>query len=111
MDKPVNDDPLAAPIRGRYPDVVNAAIHFALRGDFRARRVTVGPRSAIITPERRPDGRIDGASIAAQVYAMCMDAYSALEHGSAVALQHCRLAVTSGDKRRMCPTGVLPGGV
>lgn len=77
MDKPINDDPLAAPIRGRYPDVVNAAIHFALRGDFRARRVTVGPRSAIITPERRPDGRIDGSSIAAQVYAMCMDAYSA----------------------------------
>lgn len=22
MDKPINDDPLAAPIRGRYPDVI-----------------------------------------------------------------------------------------
>lgn len=80
MNPSAEDNSIAQPLRGSYPDVVEAAIHLARRGDFRARRISIGPRSAIVTPQRRADGGVDAAGLAAQVYAVCIDAYSATGH-------------------------------
>lgn len=62
------------PIAGaRYDDVVQRTLAAAHAGDYRARRVMVGPRTGIVTPHRDDRGQLDSADLAAQVYAITHD--------------------------------------
>lgn len=63
-----------APIAGtRYDDVTREALTVALGGDYRARRVSIGPRSGIVTPHRDDNDELDRNDLAAQIYAICHD--------------------------------------
>lgn len=63
-----------APIIGsRYDHVVREGLATAEAGDYRARRVAVGPRGGIVTPHRDKHGQLDRDDLAAQVYAICHD--------------------------------------
>ena len=63
------------PIVGaRYDDVVQCALAAAAdAGDYRARRIMVGPRAGIVTPHRDQHGQLDRADLAAQIYAITHD--------------------------------------
>lgn len=53
--------------------LIRAAVTDAQAGDFRARRVTIGPRAGIVTPHADPDGDLDADDLAAQIWALAND--------------------------------------
>ena len=57
-------------------DLTRNAVAAAQAGDHRARRVTIGPRSGIVTPHTTPDGDLDADDLAAQIWALANDAPS-----------------------------------
>lgn len=62
----------AAPITGtNYYDVTRDALAVAQDGDYRARRIAVGSRAGIVTPQRTAAGQLDRNDLAAQIYALC----------------------------------------
>ncbi|MEW1939397.1 hypothetical protein ACIQCV_15770 [Dietzia maris] len=54
-------------------ELMRATVALARSGDHRARRVTIGPRSGIVTPHTDTAGNLDAADLAAQVWAIGHD--------------------------------------
>lgn len=64
----------AEPLRStNLRELMRDTVNLARAGDHRARRVTIGPRSGIVTPHHSPDGELDAADLAAQVWAIGHD--------------------------------------
>lgn len=54
-------------------DLMHATVTLARSGDHRARRITIGPRSGIVTPHTDTNGTLDADDLAAQVWALGHD--------------------------------------
>lgn len=54
-------------------ELMSAAVRLARSGDHRARWVTIGPRSGIVTPHTDADGNLDADDLAAQIWALGHD--------------------------------------
>lgn len=54
-------------------ELMRNTVALARAGDHRARRITIGPRSGIVTPHTDTDGNLDAADLAAQVWAIGHD--------------------------------------
>lgn len=64
----------AKPLRSTsLRELMRLAVNLARDGDHRARRVTIGPRSGIVTPHTDDGGNLDAADLAAQVWAIGHD--------------------------------------
>lgn len=54
-------------------ELMHDAVALARAGDHRARRITIGPRSGVITPHADAQGNLDADDLAAQVWAIGHD--------------------------------------
>lgn len=54
-------------------DLLRQTVNLARAGDHRARRITIGPRSGIVTPHTKPNGTLDADDLAAQVWSLGHD--------------------------------------
>lgn len=57
----------------RLRDLIYQAVTLARAGDHRARQITIGPRSGIITPHTDDQGNLDADDLAAQVWSIGHD--------------------------------------
>lgn len=63
------------PLRAASVDnLTRATVTAAQAGDHRARRITIGTRTGIVTPHTTPGGQLDTDDLAAQVWALANDA-------------------------------------
>lgn len=59
--------------RANLPELIRDTVTAARTGDHRARQVTIGPRTGIVTPHLDQDGNLDASDLAAQVWALAHD--------------------------------------